>query len=78
MNATTEQLNALFCWPSTNSSPVVPGPLRQAGWNHESTHEVLALLKDNHRRWHIFFNQKGFHKYVYFSWVLLSFLKTGL
>ena len=75
MDATSEQLDALFCWPSTHTVPVVPGPLRQAGWNHESTREVLALLKDNHRRWHIFFNQKGFHKYVYTPQACGSFLR---
>lgn len=64
MDATPEELDALFGWPSTLPSTVVPGPLRQAGWSHESTHEVLALLKDNHQRWHIFFNQQHFHKYV--------------
>lgn len=64
MDATPEQLARLFPSPSIALSTVVPGPVRHAGWTHESTDAVLACLKDNHRKWHIFFNEKHFHKSV--------------
>lgn len=69
MDATREQLNALFPHPGDADLPNVvarrvPGPVRQAGWTDESTHAVLTLLKENHHRWHIFFNDQLFHKCV--------------
>jgi hypothetical protein len=67
MEATPTQLDALFPHPGNADLPNtlakrVPAPVRQAGWTDESTQEVRELLKDNHRRWHIFFNDLHFHK----------------
>ena len=62
MDATPNQLAGLFPVPYAPLSTVVDGPSRHPGWNHESTDAVLATLKDNHQRWHIFFNEKHFHK----------------
>ena len=63
MNATAEQLDALFPTPPS-SPPVSFAPTRNPGWDHRSTETVLELLKDNHKKWHIFFNDLKFHKYV--------------
>ena len=66
MDATPEQLKGLFPTPLTFApSPVLPPPTRHAGWSPESTEAVLTNLKENHTRWHIFFNEKHFHKCVY-------------
>lgn len=63
MNATTDQLAALFPTPPT--APISDiAPSRLAGWTSESTQTVLELLKDNHKKWHIFFNEQKFHKCV--------------
>ena len=65
MDATPEQLEGLFPLPATNlPTPVVNAPIRHAGVSPESTEAVLADLKENHTRWHIFFNEKHYHKYV--------------
>lgn len=69
MDATQEQLNALFPHPGDAEPPNVvarrvPAPVRQAGWTDDSTKAVLTLLKENHQRWHIFFNDEHYHKYV--------------
>ena len=65
MDATSEQLKALFPTPDPDfPTPVVPNPTRQPGWTHESTEALLNCLRDNHHRWHIFFNEKKFHKCV--------------
>lgn len=65
MDATPEQLNGLFPAPAANlPTPVVKAPIRHAGLSPESTEAVLVNLKENHQRWHIFFNEKHFHKYV--------------
>ena len=64
MDATPEQLNLRFPKPISPLPTVVTNPTRHAGWSHESTKAVLDCLKDNHHRFHIFFNDKGFHKCV--------------
>lgn len=62
--ANTEQLDARFPKPAFLPSSVVPSPVRKAGWTYESTKAVLECLKNNHLRFHCFFNDNGFHKYV--------------
>ncbi|KAG2346149.1 hypothetical protein BDR05DRAFT_878666 [Suillus weaverae] len=39
-------------------------PQRWPGINAESTKMLLKVLEDNHSRWHIFFNYKGFHNHA--------------
>ena len=38
-----------------------------------STEALRSILKDNHERWHVFFNDHGFHKSVL---SILRFLVT--
>lgn len=71
MDANFEQLKALFPTPEPDfPTLVVPNPTRHAGWTHESTEAVLNLLRDNHHRWHIFFNENKFHKYAPYIFVV--------
>lgn len=37
------------------------------GTNAASTVALRKILKDNHAKWHVFFNEKRFHKYVCIS-----------
>ncbi|KAG6839980.1 hypothetical protein H0H93_004856 [Arthromyces matolae] len=39
-------------------------PKRWPGISLESTEALLDVLKDNHTRWHIFFNDSGFHNHI--------------
>ncbi|KAG1764884.1 hypothetical protein EV702DRAFT_1204809 [Suillus placidus] len=39
-------------------------PQRWPGIDAESTKMLLKVLEDNHSRWHIFFNYKGFHNHA--------------
>ncbi|KAI0085244.1 hypothetical protein BDY19DRAFT_1050723 [Irpex rosettiformis] len=69
MTNTSQQLTALFPHlrsPATPNAAAtrIPVPHRQAGWTYESTKAVVELLKDNHEKWHIFFNEKGFHNHA--------------
>ncbi|KAI0337856.1 hypothetical protein BDW22DRAFT_1464375 [Trametopsis cervina] len=63
MEATADQLAALFPSPHSPIGPV-PVPKLQAGHTHQSTQTVLDLLKDNHKKWHIYFNDRGFHNHA--------------
>lgn len=65
MNATQEQLDALFPTPSPSPSGIAP--TRLPGYDCQTTETLLELLKDNHKRYHIFFNDMGFHKSVPFT-----------
>lgn len=64
MNASPETLNALFPAPSRAPKNFALTPSRIFGPNAKSVEALREYLKDNHRKRHIFFNNKGFHKYV--------------
>lgn len=55
-------LDFLFPVPSLPPSRLSPG--RSPGVSAESTKTLQNVLKDNHIKWHIFFNDLQFHKYV--------------
>ncbi|KAG2072551.1 hypothetical protein BDR04DRAFT_1074096 [Suillus decipiens] len=55
-------LPPLFQTPQPPLDPICPQ--RWPGINPESTKMLLKVLKDNHSRWHIFFNYKGFHNHA--------------
>lgn len=59
---TRPPLDALFHAPPL--PPSAFSPRRFPGIDEPSTEALLKTLSDNHVRWHIFFNYKGFHKYV--------------
>ena len=71
MNATQEQLDVLF--PTPSPSPTGIAPSRFPGYDCRTTETLLELLKDNHKRWHIFFNDMGFHKSVAFAVLQFTF-----
>ena len=58
--ATKHDTSPLFQIPQPPLAPICPQ--RWPGIDAESTKMLLKVLEDNHCRWHIFFNYKGFHK----------------
>ncbi len=58
--ANEETLNKLFPVPA--SAPSVQAPARFPGTTLQTTATLQETLKDNHVKWHIFFNYKHFHK----------------
>ncbi|KAF8063382.1 hypothetical protein FPV67DRAFT_1506313 [Lyophyllum atratum] len=59
--ASDNSITDLFPIPSSPPSTLVPK--RWPGINPESTATLREVLKDNHQRWHIFFNDMGFHNH---------------
>ncbi|KAJ8473956.1 hypothetical protein ONZ51_g7532 [Trametes cubensis] len=58
MTSTPEgKLDRLY--PAPSPSPSVQAPRRLPGSTPESTSTLIKVLKDNHVKWHIFFNDKG-------------------
>jgi hypothetical protein len=53
-------LEQLFPVPSLPQSSLSPSHF--PGVSPESTEKLQSILKDNHTKWHIFFNEKRFHK----------------
>lgn len=56
-----ENLHKLFPVPSPAPSPQAPA--RFPGITPETTKALQKTLRDNHVKWHIFFNLKRFHKW---------------
>lgn len=57
------EITELFPAPSVLPLSKI-GPSVWPGISPESTASLQAVLKDNHEKWHIFINERGFHKYV--------------
>ncbi|KAI6013237.1 hypothetical protein EDC04DRAFT_2759433 [Pisolithus marmoratus] len=55
-------LDSLFPVPALPPSPL--SPQRLPGTSVESVAALQDVLKDNHKRWHIFFNHRGFHNHI--------------
>ncbi|KAI6030051.1 hypothetical protein EDC04DRAFT_2714191 [Pisolithus marmoratus] len=55
-------LDSLFPVPALPPSPL--SPQRLPGTSVESTAALQDVLKDNHKRWHIFFNHRRFHNHI--------------
>lgn len=53
-----------FLFPNPSSPPSTLSPYHWPGVSPESTQALRDVLKDNHERWHIFFNDKGFHNHT--------------
>jgi len=62
--STHEKLNDLFPTPSLPPSQL--SPQRLPGATLESLAALQDVLKDNHQRHHIYYNDTRFHKYVRF------------
>ncbi|KAL9708901.1 hypothetical protein Ac2012v2_008056 [Leucoagaricus gongylophorus] len=58
---TTDDIDFLF--PKPSHPPTLLCPQRWPGITPESTQTVRDILRDNYKRWHIFFNYIRFHKY---------------
>lgn len=51
--------------PSHRGGPAnALAPRTWPGVSPASTAALQAILTDNHKKWHVFFNERGFHKYV--------------
>ncbi|CUA71466.1 Oxidoreductase AflY [Rhizoctonia solani] len=61
-NALLEKLFPAPTFSSAFTSPSAPTP--NAGITPESTATLRRLLIENHKRFHIFFNEKGFHNHL--------------
>ncbi|KAI0776927.1 hypothetical protein BD413DRAFT_523845 [Trametes elegans] len=57
-----EDVDAFFPFPTAAPSP--KGPARLPGVTHESSVALLKTLKDDHIRFHAFFNDRGFHNHA--------------
>src|SRR5258708_3517490 len=55
----SDLLEKLYPVPLSTGIASLPGP------TSASARALLSVLKHNHRTYHIFFNDKGFHKYVH-------------
>lgn len=58
----TPTLDALF--PPPFQSGINFSLTQNPGISAEAGNMLVRLLKDNYEKYHIFFNEKGFHKYV--------------
>ncbi|PFH49623.1 hypothetical protein AMATHDRAFT_62722 [Amanita thiersii Skay4041] len=52
----------LFPTPAASPSPL--SPTRWAGITPQTVETLKKVLKNNHERWHIFFNDQGFHNHA--------------
>jgi len=62
MNVETSRLDVLFPFPSPPPSSL--SPARLPGASHQSGLALTKALKDDYKRWHVFFNDKGFHNHA--------------
>jgi hypothetical protein len=60
--ANENELMDLFPDPKPFRSLDLPDSMPLSGTTEESTTALRETLKDNHKRWHTFFNERGFHK----------------
>ena len=67
-------LDSLFPTPSLPPSSI--SPARWAGVTPQTVQVLKRVLKDNHEKWHIYFNDIGYHRYVKFSYPFFSRLKS--
>lgn len=56
-------LDSLF--PTPTGPPSRNSPARWPGITPNSVKVLKKVLKDNHQRWHIFFNDLGYEKCIY-------------
>ncbi|KXN91320.1 Oxidoreductase AflY [Leucoagaricus sp. SymC.cos] len=56
-------LDGNFLFPTPSSPPSTLSPYHWPGVSPESTRALKNMLIDNHKRWHIFFSDEGFHNH---------------
>ncbi|KAJ3572059.1 hypothetical protein NP233_g3334 [Leucocoprinus birnbaumii] len=61
--AMPSDVDSEFLFPTPSLPPSVLAPHQWPGITPESTEALKDVLKDNHKRWHIFFNDKGYHNH---------------
>ena len=59
----TDDLKKLFPVPNGPTSSLSPLQV-QGVHNEESAETTRSILQDNHERWHVMFNDLGYHKYA--------------
>ncbi|KAG5637382.1 hypothetical protein H0H81_004759 [Sphagnurus paluster] len=62
MASDSDSISDLFPVPSSPPSDILPR--RWPGISPQSTTALREVLKENHTRWHIFFNDSGFHNHT--------------
>ncbi|KAI0739632.1 hypothetical protein C8Q80DRAFT_1222030 [Daedaleopsis nitida] len=73
LRVSDDTLNKLFPVPAPSPSPQAPG--RFPGITPDSTVALQSTLRENHTKWHIFFNDKRFHNHA--SHQLLAIYQLG-
>lgn len=61
MSSGKPTLDSLFPTPARPPSRIAPA--RWPGITPKSVETLKKVLKDNYQRWHIFINDRGYHKY---------------
>lgn len=56
-------IDSLF--PTPSPPPSLSSPARWPGVTPQTLQVLKKVLKDNHEKWHIYFNDHGYHKYVF-------------
>ncbi|KAI0739605.1 hypothetical protein C8Q80DRAFT_1222014 [Daedaleopsis nitida] len=62
MSSEATDLDTFFPLPS--SPPSTRSPSRLPGITRSSSDALIKVLKDNHVKWHAFFNDRGFHNHA--------------
>ncbi len=60
MSPRNAELDKFFPLPS--AAPSNRAPPRLAGFTPKSGEALVKVLKDDHVKWHAFFNDMGYHK----------------
>jgi len=59
-----KNVDAAFLFPTPSAHPSALSPYHWPGVSPESTQALKDVLRANHERWHIFFNDKRFHNHT--------------
>ncbi|KXN91334.1 Oxidoreductase AflY [Leucoagaricus sp. SymC.cos] len=59
-----ENVDTEFLYPTPSPPPSTLSPYQWPGVSPESTQALKEVLKDNHERWHIFFNDRHYHNHA--------------
>ena len=65
-------------FPTPSPPPSLFSPARWAGITPQTVQVLKKVLRDNHEKWHIFFNDRGFSKCVFSFGPFSSLLRIHL